>query len=199
MSADLRFAAVSSTGSTRRAFVAGSAPAAALAAVLWPRRAHIPDPLAGNAGPAVPIVLFDDRGRMTGRRAVPRLVHTEAEWRALLSGPQFAVTRRAGTEFAYSGGLWNEHRPGLYRCVCCGNAVFLGRDKFDSETGWPSFTAPAAQENVFTRPDARLGPRRTEVLCVRCEAHLGHVFPDGPPPSGLRYCINSVALIFVAA
>ena len=146
----------------------------------------------------VKVAEFDNSGKLLRVTEVERVEKPAAEWQKQLTPIQFEVTRRQGTERAFSGKYAAHHGDGLYRCICCGTMLFDSKTKFESGTGWPSFWAPIAKENVKEVTDNTLGMQRVEVECVRCGAHLGHVFPDGPKPTGLRYCMNSASLDFVA-
>ncbi|HXG95395.1 MAG TPA: peptide-methionine (R)-S-oxide reductase MsrB [Blastocatellia bacterium] len=132
--------------------------------------------------------------RLKGSKMADKVIKSEEEWRAELTPEQYEVMRRKGTERAFTGAYWNAHEKGKYLCAACGNELFNSDTKFDSGTGWPSFYAPIDEDNVETETDYGYGMIRTEVKCARCGSHLGHVFEDGPKPTGLRYCINSVAL-----
>ena len=174
----------------RRLFLAGGA-AGMLGLIGWRRRPASND--------LVKIVEFTNQGERKGIVSVPRITKTDAEWKKQLSPASFEITRRAGTERAFSGELQDVHDRGVFRCICCDTAAFDSRTKFDSGTGWPSFWKPIAPENVVEAADSSFGMQRTAVACRRCDAHWGHVFDDGPSPTGLRYCMNSVALRFAKA
>ncbi len=135
-------------------------------------------------------------GRLLGPMESARVVKTDGEWREQLTREQFLVARGKGTERAFCGNLLDNKREGIYSCVCCGLPLFGSDAKFNSGTGWPSFFQPVAEENVTMHQDRSYGMARTEILCARCDAHLGHVFEDGPPPTRLRFCINSESLAF---
>jgi peptide-methionine (R)-S-oxide reductase len=149
-------------------------------------------------GGRVRIAEFDANGNKTGVVEVDRIGKTDAEWKKQLDPEQFEVTRREGTERAGSGKYARNHADGLYRCICCSTALFDSKTRFESGTGWPSFYQPVAKENVVEAVDRSFGEVRTKVICARCDAHLGHVFDDGPRPTGLRYCMNSASLNFVS-
>jgi peptide-methionine (R)-S-oxide reductase len=155
----------------------------------------------GLSGPKpsamVTIENFSPAGKSEGRVQVARVAKSDADWRKELPRDSYQVTRHADTEVPFSGKNWNNHQSGLYRCICCDTAVFDSQTKFESGTGWPSFWQPISRINIVESPDNSLGMRRTAVSCSRCDAHLGHVFDDGPKPTGLRYCMNSVAMRFV--
>ena len=143
------------------------------------------------------IVPFTDSGQRLAPVTMTKLVRSDAQWRKLLDAEQFYVTRRQGTDTAFSGTYYQIHDPGLFRCICCGNALFSAEAKFDSGTGWPSFSAAVAEENIRTHKDMSMFLERVEVACKLCDAHLGHLFTDGPEPTYLRYCINESSLHFV--
>jgi peptide-methionine (R)-S-oxide reductase len=147
----------------------------------------------------VKVIRFDDAGKKIGPARVPKVSKSDDEWKQQLTPLQFQVARKEGTERAFTGEYFNLHDKGFYRCICCGNALFSSSTKFESGTGWPSFWAPIAQDNVRTSNDLSLGMARSAVSCTECDAHLGHVFDDGPPPTHLRYCMNSASLRFVKA
>ena len=144
----------------------------------------------------VRVKVFDANGRLVGPIETDRVVKTEQDWRKQLTPEQYDVARRKGTERPFCGTLLDNKREGVYACICCDLPLFTSDSKFNSGTGWPSFFQPIAVENVVNVEDRSYGMRRVEILCARCDAHLGHVFEDGPRPSGLRYCVNSESLGF---
>ena len=183
----------------RRVFLA-SLGAALGGGLLWKWRKPYVIAAAAKTEPGeVTIVQFSDDGKRLAKVKIAKVVKSEDEWRKQLSSGVFEVTRHADTEIAYTGKYWNLHDKGIYRCVCCDNALFSSSTKFESGTGWPSFWEPIASENVRQIRDTSLGMVRDAVACTECDAHLGHVFDDGPKPTGLRYCMNSASLRFVKA
>jgi methionine-R-sulfoxide reductase len=142
------------------------------------------------------VKVFDRSGQLVGPIESPAVVKSDAEWKQQLTVAQFQVARGKGTERPFCGTLLDNKKAGVYSCVCCGLPLFASNSKFNSGTGWPSFFRPVADENVKTLADRTHGMVRVEILCTRCDCHLGHVFEDGPPPTGLRYCVNSESLVF---
>jgi peptide-methionine (R)-S-oxide reductase len=185
----------------RRAFIGASG--AALVALAWRRYGGLA-PMETSAAPLKPpklvnIVEFTDAGERKDVVSVLQIQKTDAEWKKQLPADSFEVTRHADTEAPFTGALLNVHDKGVFRCICCDTALFSSETKFESGTGWPSFWAPIAKENVVETGDLTLDMTRIAVSCRKCDAHLGHVFDDGPKPTGLRYCMNSVAMRFAKA
>ncbi|MDQ3228295.1 MAG: peptide-methionine (R)-S-oxide reductase MsrB [Pseudomonadota bacterium] len=185
---------------SRRGFLVSSTLAVAAFALGCTRTSEAaPSPKTKTVGGKVKLVEFSDSAKRLKTVAVDKVVKTDAQWRKQLPAASYDVARRAGTERPFSGKYNKHNAKGVYRCICCDTALFDSATKFESGTGWPSYWQPIAKENVVEHVDSTFGMARTEVVCARCDAHLGHVFDDGPRPTGLRYCMNSVSLKFAQA
>src|SRR5579872_3566993 len=195
---DMNSTSNDSTKIRRRTFLLSAvAGLGGLAFWQW-RTSAVPDAVSAHTVPTdITIALFSDRGERLKTVAMKKVLKTPIEWRKQLTPNAYDITRNADTEMAFSGQYWNLHDKGIYRCICCDSALFDSATKFDSGTGWPSFWQPIAKENVTETRDTTFGMVRTAVSCTECDAHLGHVFDDGPEPTGLRYCMNSASLRFV--
>jgi peptide-methionine (R)-S-oxide reductase len=197
MEKNSKFEIASTQHPSRRTFVFTAASACGALALWKLHSSSITTVEASETPGMVTIVQFSADGKRTGKVSVPRVTKSDDEWKKQLSPTSYDIARHAGTERAYTGDTWNLHDKGIFRCVCCDTALFNSDTKYESGTGWPSFWKPIAPENVVEKHDNTLGMERVEMTCRVCDAHLGHVFDDGPPPTGLRYCMNSASMHFV--
>ena len=181
----------------RRAFLASVSAVLGGFVFVSGRRMVFAAPRAPKSTGPVTVVQFGPDGKAMGKVTVPKVIKTDAEWRGQLSSLSYDVARQEGTERPYTHNMLDVHDHGVFRCICCDNALFSSSTKFDSGTGWPSFWQPIAKENVVEITDRSLGMSRTAVSCTECDAHLGHVFDDGPAPTGLRYCMNAASMKFI--